>query len=163
MSGLKRIIMHWTAGPHSATDLDREHYHFIVEGDGNVVHGKLRPEDNINTSDGKYAAHTLSLNTGSIGVSVAAMAGAKETPFSWGSAPITEAQVHRLCALVRTLCAKYGIPVTRETVLSHAEVQPTLRVKQRGKWDIACLPGDKVIRDPVRVGDILRAKILGAA
>jgi N-acetyl-anhydromuramyl-L-alanine amidase AmpD len=162
MSELKRIIMHWTGGPHKATDLDREHYHFIVEGDGKVVSGKLRPEDNISTNDGIYGAHTLSLNTGSIGVSIAAMAGAHDVPFSWGSAPITETQVAALCKLVKSLCDKYGIEISRRTVLTHAEVQPTLKIKQRGKWDICCLPGDKMIRDPVKIGDILRARIVAS-
>lgn len=159
MSSLVRVIMHWSGGRHSASELDRTHYHFVVEGDGTVVTGIPRPEDNISTNDGKYAAHTLSLNTGSIGVAMACMAGAKESPFSWGSAPITEAQVTAMCTLVKQLCTRYGILITRETVLSHAEVQPTLRVKQRGKWDIACLPGDTFVRDPVKVGDILRQRI----
>jgi hypothetical protein len=112
---------------------------------------------------GQYAAHTLNCNTGSIGVAVAAMAGAVERPFNPGKAPITPAQVEGLVKLVRDLCRGYGIPVTRETVLSHAEVQPTLGIKQRGKWDIAWLPGMDAPGDPVKVGDHLRGLIAAAA
>ncbi len=94
---------------------------------------------------------------------VAAMAGAVERPFSAGKHPITPAQVDALIKLVRDLCRGYGIPVTRETVLSHAEVQPTLGIKQRGKWDIAWLPGYAAPVNPVRVGDDMRARIGNAA
>ena len=52
--------------------------------------------------------------------------------------------------------------MTRQTILSHAEVQPTLGVKQRGKWDIAWIPGMAGPDDPVKVGDRLRALISGA-
>lgn len=156
---MKRIILHWTAGGHTPSNLDREHYHFIVAGDGSVVKGKHPVEANRNPVKGQYAAHTLNCNTGSIGVAVAAMAGAVERPFNPGKAPITPAQVEGLVKLVRDLCRGYGIPVTRETVLSHAEVQPTLGIKQRGKWDIAWLPGMDVPGDPVKVGDHLRGLI----
>jgi len=160
--GLKRIIIHWTVGGYTATDLDRSHYHFIVQGDGSVVHGKMKPEDNISTNDGIYGAHTLSLNTGSIGVAIAAMGGAQERPFKSGFAPMKTAQINAMCKLVQELCERYGIPVTRETVLTHAEVQPTLGVKQRGKWDIAWLPGMQAPGNPVTVGDELRMRIKAA-
>ncbi|MFN7881706.1 MAG: hypothetical protein ACK5PF_01635, partial [bacterium] len=51
---------------------------------------------------------------------------------------------------------------TRETVLTHAEVEPTLKIKQRGKWDITWLPDMKAPGDPVTVGDNLRAQITAA-
>lgn len=158
---LKRIIMHWSAGGHNVSQLDKDHYHFIVSGSGEVVAGKHAPEDNISTRDG-YAAHTRMCNTGSIGVAMAAMAGAGDSPFNPGLQPITETQLAAFVALVRGLAEKYGIPITRETVLSHAEVQPTLGIKQRGKWDIAWLPGMAKPGDPVEVGDKIRALVAGA-
>lgn len=158
---MKRIILHWSAGAHGASDLDRRHYHYVIEGSGRVVEGQFRPEDNESTRDGHYAAHTLNCNSGAIGVAVAAMAGAKERPFDHGAFPITPIQVEALVRLVAKLCAKYDIPVHRETVLSHAEVQPTLKIAQRGKWDITWLPGMEKPDDPVKVGDFLRAKIAG--
>ena len=43
--------------------------------------------------------------------------------------------------------------------MSHAEVQPTLKIAQRGKWDIIWLPGMTQPGDPVRVGDHIRGLI----
>jgi N-acetyl-anhydromuramyl-L-alanine amidase AmpD len=160
---MKRIIIHWTAGGHTPSNLDRGHYHFIIAGDGSVVKGVHPVEANAKPVKGKYAAHTLNCNTGSIGVAVAAMAGAVERPFNAGKSPITQAQLTALAALCRDLAAKYKIPVTRETILSHAEVQPTLGIKQRGKWDIAWLPGMKAPGNPVEVGDKIRWMIKAPA
>lgn len=161
-SGLSRIVIHWSAGTYSVSSLDREHYHFAIGGDGAIVPGQHTPEDNINTADGDYAAHTLNCNTGSIGVAFAAMAGATESPFSAGAYPITDTQIAALVGLCARLAKQYGIPVTRQTILSHAEVQPTLGIIQRGKWDVAWLPGMRGPADPVAVGDTLRAKIMAA-
>ena len=58
--------------------------------------------------------------------------------------------------------SRYGIPITRATVLTHAEVQPTLGVRQRGKWDITWLPGMSAPGDPIDLGDVLRARISAA-
>ena len=160
---MNRIILHWTAGGHTANGTDRRHYHYIVQGDGSVIDGNHPPEVNAriaNPRDGStYAAHTSGANTGAIGVAVAAMRGAVERPFSPGPSPITEAQVASLARLCATLCGRYDIPVERHTVLSHAEVQPTLGIAQRGKWDIAWLPGMAAPGDPVAVGDMLRGMI----
>lgn len=159
---MKRIIMHWTAGGHKASHLDRQHYHEIVEGDGNRVTGDLLPEANLDTSDGRYAAHTRACNTGSIGLSMAAMAGAQEHPFDHGKYPITEVQLRAFCEMVAEYADTYSIPITRQTVLTHAEVQPTLGIWQRGKWDITWLPGLSRPIDPIQAGDRLREMISGA-
>ena len=156
---MKRIIMHWTAGSHNVGTSDKKHYHFIVDGAGKVHAGNHTPEDNLNTSDGKYAAHTLNANTGSIGVAVAAMHAAKDRPFHPGNYPITDNQLSAFVKLVADLSEKYDIPVERETILTHAEVQPTLGIKQRGKWDITWLPGMFEPEHPVSVGDDIREMI----
>lgn len=158
-AGLSRIIWHWTAGTHVVSSLDRDHYHFIIAGDGSTVEGNRAPEANINTRDGLYAPHTLNCNTGSIGIAVAGMHGAAERPFSAGGFPIREVQVTAIVNLTASLCRKYGIPVTPRTVLSHAEVQPTLGIAQRGKWDISWLPGMNAASDPVAIGNILRGRV----
>ncbi|MDH2092725.1 N-acetylmuramoyl-L-alanine amidase, partial [Rhizobium pusense] len=36
---MDRIICHWTAGTHKATEFDRGHYHILIEADGNLVRG----------------------------------------------------------------------------------------------------------------------------
>lgn len=158
--GLRRIIWHWTAGTHVVSQTDRDHYHFVVGGDGSVVAGRHAPEANISASDGSYAAHTRGANTGAIGVAVAAMYSATERPFQTGPFPIRERQVESLIGLTADLCRRYGIPVTPETVLSHAEVQPTLGIAQAGKWDVSWLPGMNAPGDPVGVGNILRGRVL---
>lgn len=159
-SGLHRVIMHWTAGAYPVLKDELAHYHILIDKDGRAWPGLLKPESNADVSDGSYVAHTRALNTGSIGVAVDAMAGAHEVPFDAGSAPITEAQVDALAREVADLCMTYDIPVSKWTVLSHAEVQPTLGVWQRGKWDIKWIPGMDRPGDPVAVGDELRRRIL---
>lgn len=159
---MKRIILHWTAGGGKASAIDRQHYHFVVQADGTVIPGDFLPEANIAPVKGRYAAHTLNCNTGSVGVGLAGMLGAVERPFNAGKSPLTAAQVEAAVHLVAALCCKYGIAVDRKTVLSHAEVQPTLGIAQRGKWDIAWLPGMAAPGNPVAVGDTLRARVIAA-
>lgn len=158
---MKRIVLHWTAGPHKPTAADHEHYHFYIDGTGAVHAGKFPPEANDVSPlvSGRYAAHVAKANTGAIGVAVCAMAGAVERPFRAGDWPIRQEQVDALVTLTRSLCERYGIPVSRTTVLTHAEVQPTLGIQQAGKWDITWLPGMSGPGDPVAVGDRLRALI----
>lgn len=67
---MKRIILHWTAGSYQPNHTDFEHYHYLVNGQGLVIEGKYKPEDNLDCTDGKYAQHTGGGNTGSIGVSI---------------------------------------------------------------------------------------------
>jgi N-acetyl-anhydromuramyl-L-alanine amidase AmpD len=114
MTGLHGIVMHWTAGTGNASGLDRSHYHFLVQADGSVVAGTLRPEDNISASDGRYAAHTRGANTGRIGVAMCGMRGAVERPFNAGPSPLNWPQVNAFCKLVADLCRRYEIPVTRK-------------------------------------------------
>lgn len=158
---MKRIILHWTAGADGVIADESRHYHFIVGRDGSIISGTHPVSANVPPlRDGHYAAHTLNCNSYSIGVSLDAMAGAVERPFSAGRYPITERQVEAMAGLVASLCRTYSIPVTRRTVLTHAEVQPTLKIAQRGKWDITWLPGMTKPGDPVAVGDVLRARIM---
>ena len=157
---MDRIILHWTAGGYLPSAEDRAHYHLLIDSAGRA-HAGLHPiSANAKPIRGAYAAHTLNCNTGSIGIAVCAMAGARERPFGKGRAPITPAQVEALVTEAARLCRGYGIPVTRQTVLSHAEVQPTLGIRQRGKRDYDWLPGMAPgPHDPRRVGDWLRAMV----
>lgn len=148
--------MHWTGGRHQVSESDRLHYHEIVSGFGERVKGVYAPEDNVDPVPGQHAAHTLNLNSGSIGLSMAAMYNAQERPFDIGAYGITTRQLKVFCRMVAEYCEKYRVPMSRETVLTHAEVQPTIGVKQRGKWDITVLPGMSCVGDPIEVGDQLR-------
>lgn len=156
---LKRIIIHWTAGTNTVNAIDKEHYHFIVDGTGKVVNGDHKPEDNISTSDGIYAAHTRGANAGAIGVSMAGMMGATG-PTQLGLYPMTKIQWDSCMSLVKKLAKKYKIPVTRSTILTHAEVQQTLGIKQNGKVDISFgVPGKPELRTALAVGDHIRASV----
>lgn len=154
---MSRVILHWTGGPYKVTDLDKEHYHFIIGGDLSVHRGKFSVKDNESAADGKYAAHTKGCNSGSIGVSIASMAGALESPFKPGPFPLLETQWARAAEVVAQLCAFYKIPVTDKTVLTHAEVQPNLQIQQRGKWDVTRLPFDMKAVGPKACGDKFRS------
>lgn len=154
----KRIILHWTAGGAKASDLDRKHYHFLVEQDGTIVKGVHGIDANDAPKTGKYAAHTWKTNTKSIGLSLCGMVGAIERPFNGGSAPFKNSQLEVLTQLVAQLCAHYRIPVTRKTVLGHGEVQALLGITQKQKWDPMVLPWDPAM-PPREVGDMMRAMV----
>lgn len=151
-----RIIVHWTAGTNIASADDRDHYHILMNGDTKLVRGNKTIADNMSTKDGVYAAHTFNLNTQSIGVSLCGMRGAQESPFVAGPSPLTEAQWNALPHVLAQLCRRFSIPVTRQTVLSHAEVQPTLGIKQKGKWDITRLPFNPQLKGAIAIGDEFR-------
>jgi len=156
---MKRIIWHWTAGGHTPNSTDLNAYHEIIDGQGRVHKGNRPISANKAPMQDNYARHTASLNSDSIGLSVAAMVGAVERPFNAGRSPITQAQLEALVKRTAELCVEYNIPVTRQTVLSHAEVPITLNIPQPGKWDITWIPGMNAPRSAVEVGDILRARV----
>ncbi|RAK24119.1 putative peptidoglycan binding protein [Salipiger aestuarii] len=163
---MNRIVWHHSAGTYTPSDLDRQHYHRLIDGDGRLHDGLHAIADNApgrSMAPGSYAAHTRELNTGSIGLAICAMAGADwGDPASW-THPVRPAQVSALIAETARLCGRYGIVATRRTILSHAEVEPTLGVWQRGKWDFDySLTGGSTARDPVVVGDELRARVIEA-
>lgn len=156
---MKRIVVHWTAGTWRVTATDKEHYHFIRDGYGELFRGDHPIDDNVFTSDGDYAAHTRNCNSGSIGYSLASMAGAIEKPFNPGKFPIRKWQWLNMIPDLAQLCKAYSIPVKPETLLTHAEVQKTLGIKQNGKWDIAVLPFDRSYDTAKKVGDRMRAEV----
>lgn len=156
---MQRIIFHWTAGSNKASDTDKAHYHILIEGDGTPVKGVPSITANQAPVSTGYAAHTLNCNSGSIGLSFCGMAGAVEKPFSAGKSPITLAQWEAAIKAAADLCRRYSIPVTPSTVLSHAEVQGTLGIQQRGKWDIAILPFELSLNTATKVGDAFRAAV----
>lgn len=157
---LDRVIVHWTAGQNRPSSDDVRHYHVLWASDGQPVRGV--PTIDKNDASGVrsgYAAHTLNCNTGSIGVSMCGMMGAVESPFSPGPAPLTQVQWDAMIRGVAQLCIRYGIPVTPQTVLTHAEVQGNLGIRQKGKWDVTRLPFDKTVVGARAVGDLLRRQV----
>lgn len=160
IKGIKHIVVHWTAGGYKANSKDKASYHILIEGDGNIVYGDNKITNNIPPlKAGKYAAHTKNLNSYSIGVSMCSMAGAVESPLNYGSAPLTKTQWNKMIEVVAELSKKYNVPVSDQTILTHAEVQPNLGVKQNNKWDITVLQWDPKTKGHRAVGDKLRAEV----
>jgi len=155
---MKRVICHWTVGNYKASDFDREHYHILIEDDGALVRGKRSIEDNVSVRDGRYAAHTLNCNTGSIGISVCCMRGARERLFHPGDRPMTEKQWHTMAQVSAELCQFYRIPITPRTVLGHGEVQVNLGIRQNGKWDPMVLPWEPNL-SRTEVGTMFRSLV----
>ena len=156
--GLKRIILHWTAGQNRPNDLELSHYHYLVDVRGFIHNGKLAPEANIDCKDGEYCAHTGGGNTGSIGVALCGMYGfsypSLYTPF-----PLSKLQLEAAFSLIARLCKKYEIPVLKDTVLTHYEFglqNPSTTSK--GKIDICYLPPYPEVHK-YQVGNFIRTKV----
>ena len=161
---MNRLTLHHTGGSHKPNATDLRAYHRVVDGSGVVHEGQFAIENNApgRIRRGHYAAHTARLNTGNIGVALACMAGAQwRDPRGSTRFYPTPTQIEATTTLLARLCEYYSIPVTRRTVLTHAEVEPTLGVAQRGKWDFDYDPwGVEDGRDPIHIGDQIRARVL---
>lgn len=159
---MKRVIAHWSAGAYTVGALEKQHYHLIIDGNGKLHKGDHDISDNVNTADDDYAAHTLGTNTGSIGISLACMAGAIENPFRPGRYPMKNVQWDAMIEAIADLVSFYAIPVTPATVLSHAEVEKNLGKPQRGKWDFTRLAFDDSVVGAKACGDKMRREVLSA-
>lgn len=149
-SGITRLHLHWTGSGYVPNARDKEPYHLLIDGEGRII--RCHP-------DTAHLAHTLNANGGAIGISVCAMAGGQERPFDHGPAPVTVKQLQALAGAAAALCKQYDIPVSRWSTLMHSEVQPTLGIAQRQKWDLNWLPGMRAPTDPLTAGDKLRGMI----
>jgi hypothetical protein len=76
---------------------------------------------------------------------------------SW--APMTKIQWEKGFQVIADLAEKYNILVTPTKVLTHAEVEPNLRIKQAGKWDITRLSFNPNLRGYRDVGNEMRAQV----
>ena len=155
---MQRIILHWTAGSHTASAIDKQHYHILVQGDGTLVRGDHSIDDNVSTKDDDYAAHTRGMNTKSIGVSACCMLDARENPLQPGPFPLLKDQWLTMAAVTAELCKFYGIKVTPTTVLGHGEVQKLLHIAQKGKWDPLVLPWNPKLTK-TQVGNLFREEV----
>lgn len=154
---MKRIIIHWTAGVYKPNETDLEHYHYLIDSEGNVHKGKHKVEDNENCNDGNYAAHTGGGNTGAIGVSLCGMAGFSNRQ-NIGKYPLTKVQCERCFKLVAELSKKYNITINPQNVMTHYEFgikHPN--TSSAGKIDIVYLPPYPDV-EQAKVGDFIRSK-----
>jgi len=153
---LSRIIIHWSAGLWYPNDYEKQFYHFLIDCDGKCYSGNHKPEDNIDCTDGNYAAHTGGGNTGSIGVALCAMLGFI-SPANAGKYPITKPQLEACFKFCAELCEKYKIPV--ENVMTHYEFgKAHPQTTSAGKIDIIFLPPYPEVKQN-EIGDFIRQKI----
>lgn len=118
-----KLTFHWTVGNYEQVFDD---YHFCICYDKLKDKAYLwknpryKPEDNDNTSDGKYAPHCKGCNTGNIGVGICSMVGFdlvnKKT-----KAPLNQKQFELACKLGAELAYKYKFKINQETIATHAE------------------------------------------
>jgi N-acetyl-anhydromuramyl-L-alanine amidase AmpD len=133
MTSLNRITFHWTGGVYTPNNIDKHAYHFLIDGDGNVIKGDYRPEDNTNCLDGFYAKHCGGGNTGNIGIAICGM-------YS-NDYPIKRVQIEAACKLAAQLTMRYGIRITNRNVITHAEFgRQYPHTTSNGKIDIINLP-----------------------
>ena len=155
---MKRIIIHWTAGTLQPNSTDYQHYHFLINGDGLILKGKYKPEDNLNCRDGIYAQHCGGGNTGSIGIAVCGMNGFKNRE-NIGKYPLTKVQCEKLFLEVAKLCKTYNIKITPDTILTHYEFGKKYpNTSSAGKIDIIFLPPYPTIKQE-DVGNFIRNKV----
>lgn len=161
--GVRGVVWHWTAGAFGFIDLEKDHYNFLHSVKGDTIQGNHTVASQVMYDWRRNigASHTRNMNSGWIGCSVDAMTGAEQkNPMKWGTNPITWEGIDAMLEQTADLCREYDIPVSKWTTLSHAEVQPTLGIAQRQKWDYTVLPGDlSGFQDSVRVGDKLRDRM----
>ncbi len=156
MSGLDKIIFHWSAGTYVQSKECYEHYHFTIGIDGKLKKGKYLPEDNVNCLDKRYARHTGGGNTGSIGIALLGMAGFKNFKMV-GKYPLTKKQCEASFCAAAALCKKYGIDIKNVTThyefgLSHPKTDSA------GKIDIIYLPPYPLIKTN-EVAGFIRKKV----
>jgi len=157
----ERCVIHWTGGGHQASVDDYQHYHFIIEGDGDIKKGRYSIADN-NTTATPYAAHVRGLNSGSIGIALAGMGGSTETPFYRGDWPLNELQFTVLFDLCTHLFKLYALPISAPSLLTHAEVSTVYpSAPQRGKWDITYCPllAPDALLPASEVGGYIRTRV----
>ena len=155
---MKRIIIHWTAGLYYPNNLEKEHYHYLVDKNGTVISGKYKPEDNEICHMGKYAAHTGGGNTGSIGIALCAMAGFKNKN-NVGNYPILKKQFESCMEFCAKLSKKYKISISPKTIMTHYEFgQNYPNSTSAGKIDIIFLPSYSWVEKD-EIGSFIRSKI----
>lgn len=155
---MKRVIIHWTGGTNKANATDKEHYHFVVEGDGKIIEGNFKPENNEKCVKGRYAMHTGKGNTGSIGVAMCGMKDFVPNIPKSTKYPLALLQLEACISKVAQLCKKYGIKVTSDTVMTHYEFNRKHLIKT-GKIDIVFLHIMPWLKKD-EIGDFIRDRII---
>lgn len=115
---INHIYLHWSAGRHGQYFDD---YHINVDADGSL-------HTNV-TSLKEVLSHTWKRNTGAVAISLCACYNA--TPErckvgDFGEEPPTPGMIDGMAKAVAVLCESLGLPINKDTVMTHAEVADTM-------------------------------------
>ena len=138
---IKRIIYHWTAGTYRPNEYEKQAYHFLIDGNANIIVGKFMPEDNLDCTDGNYAKHTGGGNTGAIGIAFCGML-SYISPQNVGKYPLKLKQFEAGLKLGAEMINKYNMDVTqKETIQTHYGFGlRNPKTSSKGKIDLSFLP-----------------------
>lgn len=158
----RKIICHWTAGTLTPNGTDKEHYHYMVDGKGNVYKGDHSIEANDNCQDGEYAAHCGGGNTCRIGVAVCGMLGFSPPTKNNKNYLLTKIQMEALYLLNARLLFSEGYVKLSDkdsyVLQTHMEFGlKHTKTTSYGKVDICYIPCNPEIQ-PEDVGDFIRNK-----
>lgn len=162
MVAYNRITAHHTGGGHKPNATDLAAYPICIDGDGQPHQGRLPILANAvgrKLVAGQYYPHTRGLNSGNLGIAICAMAGG-----DWGNPRGSRAfprlvQIDALIDEMAKRCREFGITPSRQHTLSHAEVEPTLGVKQKQKWDFDYQIRNTTGRNPITIFDEIRQEV----
>ena len=153
-----RLTNHWTVGNYEQIFDD---YHFCIcynkSKDKAYIwkNLKYKPEDNDNTSDGKYAPHCAQANAGNIGIGVCAMVGF-DMINKKSKAPLNKKQFELMCELNAECAFKYKFEINKDTVATHSE-RDKLIPHPTGKIDIDYLPFAPMLKTE-QIHNLIREK-----
>lgn len=162
----ERIFLHWSGGDYE-TVYDAYHW-CVAQREGSIVVVQTRdPAENLRNvydePETPYGAHVYRRNSYALGISLMAMKDA--TPADFGLYPVTDPLIEALCTVASRVAATYGIQITRQTVLTHAEAAVEdgyFGAGEEERWDIARLqPSQKPLTpdEAGSCGDELRSRI----
>lgn len=155
-NSFKNIVLHWTGGGNYPNDVDKEAYHFLVDKDGEVHYGIHKVEDNLDCTDGNYAAHCGGGNTGRIGVALCGMMGFNNS-MKFTKYPLTRKQFEAAFLLCAELCKKYKLKPNQ--VITHAEFGLKFpNTSSKGKPDISYIPYLS-LEGVEKIGSYIRNKV----
>lgn len=147
--GIDRIYLHWTAGRYDQIFAD---YHINIVGDGNIC---------ISTRDFTIKkAHTWRRNSRAIGICLCCAYHA--TTNNMGDYPPTTKQIESMSKVVATLSEALNLPISAETVMTHAEAAdlddygPSTTCE---RWDLWFL-SDSADGQIKNGGDVIREKAI---
>src|SRR5574344_703922 len=125
-----KLTDHWCVSYYEQTFED---YHFCICYDSKLdkayvwKNPKIKPEDNDNCKDGKYAPHCKGCNTKNIGIGVCSMVGF-DMKNKKSSAPLNKKQFELMCKLNAECAYKYKFKINEETVATHSERNPGRKI-----------------------------------